>query len=153
MTAEQLNALRTELRTQDNAITADPLFVVFQEERIYGVSQDYQTNGYTWVGEDDSSVKADDDEAKVLDKLLDEDRELSIGGVTYERVWYRIVPRFVTACFTHKGAEDYIACNGHNLKKPYIYVESLYRNAEMIALRNHLMNDPCFAAVVAAQLR
>ncbi len=39
MTIEQLAALSTELRTQDNAITADPLFVVFQEEKIYGVSQ------------------------------------------------------------------------------------------------------------------
>ncbi len=143
MTTDQLSKLRTELQTQDNAITADPLFVVFQEERIYGVSQDYQTNGYTWVGEDDSSVTADDDEAKVLDKLLDEDRELSIGGVTFERVWYRIVPRFVTACLTRKGAEAFIAWDGHNLTKPYIYVESLYRNDEMIALRNHLMEPPC----------
>ena len=144
MTTEQLAALREELRTQDNAITADPLFVVFQEERVYGVSQDYHTNGYTWVGEEDSSVRADDDESKVLDKLLEEDdRELSIGGVTFERVWYRTVPRFVTACFTRKGAEDYIARNRHNLTKPYIYVESMYRNEEMIALRNHLMSDPC----------
>lgn len=143
MTTEQLEALRTELRTQDNAITADPLFVVFQEERVYGVSQDYQTNGYTWVGVDDSSVTADDDEAKVLDKLLDDGRELSIGRVTFDRVWYRIVPRFVTACLTRKGAEDHIARNGHNLTKPYIYVESMYRNEEMLALRNHLMGDPC----------
>lgn len=141
MTPEQLFAIRNELQTQDNAITADPLFVVFQEERIYGVSQDYQTNGYTWVGEDDSSVTADDDEAKVLDKLLDDDRELSIGGVTYQRVWYRIVPRFVTACLTRNGAEAFIARNGHNLTKPYIYVESLHRNEEMIALREHLMKE------------
>ncbi len=141
MTPEQLAALRTELQTQDNAITADPLFVVFQEERIYGVSQDYQNNGFTWVGEDDSLVTADDDEAKVLDKLLDEYRELSISGVTYQRVWYRIVPRFVTACLTRKGAEDYIARNGHNLTNPYIYVESLYRNEEMIALCEHLMKE------------
>ena len=47
----------------------------------------------------------------------------------------------MTACLTRQGAEDYIACNGHNLTKPYIYVESLYRNAEMIALRYHLMGD------------
>ena len=139
MTIEQLAALGTELRTQDNAITADPLFVVFQEERIYGVSQNYQTNGFTWVGVDDSSVTADDDEAKVLDKLLDEDRELSIGGVTFERVWYRIVPRFATACFTRKGAEEYITRHCHRLTNPDIYVESMYRNAEMTALRNHLM--------------
>lgn len=143
MTTDELDTLRTELRTQDNAYTAEPMFVVFQEERIYGVSQDYQTNGYTWVGADDSSVTADDDEAKVLDKLLHEDRELSIGGVTFDRVWYRIVPRFVTLCFTRKGAEDYIARNGHNLTKPYIYVESMYRNEEMLALRCHLMEPPC----------
>lgn len=142
MTTDELDTLRTELRTQDNAITADPLFVVFQEERVYGVSQDYQTNGYTWVGVDDSSVTADDDEAKVLDKLLDDGRELSIGRVTFDRVWYRIVPRFVTACLTRKGAEDHIARNGHNLTKPYIYVESMYRNDEMIRLRNHLMEQP-----------
>lgn len=141
MTIEQLAALSAELRTQDNAITADPLFVVFQEERIYGVSQDYQTDGYEWVGEDDSSVTADDDEAKVLEKLLDDGRELSIGGVTFQRVWYKIMPRFVTACLTRKGAEDYIARNGHNLTNPYIYVESLHRNAEMIALREHLMKE------------
>ena len=139
MTPDQLSVLRTELQTQDNAITADPLFVVFQEERIYGVSQNYQTNGFTWVGVDDSSVTADDDEAKVLDKLLDEDRELSIGGVTFERVWYRIVPRFATACFTRKGAEEYITRHCHRLTNPDIYVESMYRNAEMTALRNHLM--------------
>ena len=143
MTSDELDALSTELRTQDNAITADPLFVVFQEERIYGVSRYYRNNGFTWVCVDDSSVTADDDEAKVLDKLLDEDRELSIGNVTYERVWYRIVPRFVTACLTRKGAEAFIARNGHNLTNPYIYVESLHRNEEMIALRNHLMSDPC----------
>ena len=86
-------------------------------------------------------MTADDDEAKVLDKLLDDDRELSIGGVTYQRVWYRIVPRFVTACLTRNGAEAFIARNGHNLTKPYIYVESLHRNEEMIALREHLMKE------------
>ena len=143
MTTDELDALSTELRTQDNAITDDPLFVVFQEERIYGVSPNYQTNGFTWIAVDDSSVMADYDEVKVLDKLLDEDRELSIGGVTYERVWYRIVPRFVTACLTRKGAQSYLDRNAHNLTNPYVYVDSLHRNAEMIALRNHLMGDRC----------
>ena len=41
-----------------------------------------------------------------------------------------------------KVDEAFIARNGHNLTNPYIYVESLHRNAEMIALRNHLMGDP-----------
>lgn len=139
MTSEQLAALREELRTQDNACTAEPMFVVFLEERVYGVSPDYPTDGYTWIGEDDSTVTADEDEAKVLEKLLNEDRELSIGGVTFKRSWYKIVPCFATACFTRKGAEEYITRHCHRLTNPDIYVESMYRNAEMTALRNHLM--------------
>lgn len=50
--------------------------------------------------------------------------------------------RFVTACFTRKGAEAYIAANGHNLREPFIYVASLFRNREMIGLR---------AAILAAK--
>ena len=139
MTDEQLAALREELRTQDNAITAEPLFVVYQEQRIYGVCDDY-TDDFEWVDEDDHSCVADEDEAKRLDALHKDGRPTVLDGFEYLRIGYKTVPRFVTACFTRKGAEDYIACNGHNLTKPYIYVESMYRNEEMIALRNHLMS-------------
>lgn len=47
---------------------------------------------------------------------------------------------FVTCCFTAKGCEDYIAANGHNLKKPRIYVESGYRNREWEIMREFLKN-------------
>lgn len=140
MTSEQLAALREELRTQDNAITADPLFVVFQQQRVYGVGDDY-TDDFEWVEVDDHSCVADEDEAKRLDALHKDGRPTILDGFEYLRIGYKTVPRFVTACFTRKGAEAYVARNGHNLTKPYIYVESLYRNAEMIALRYHLMGD------------
>ena len=81
MTPDQLSVLRTELQTQDNAITADPLFVVFQEEKIYGVSPDYPTDGYTWIGEDDSTVTADEDEAKVLEKLVATAKPILLEGL------------------------------------------------------------------------
>ena len=140
MTTEQLAALRTELRTQDNKFTADPLFVVFEEHRVYGVGPEY-TDDFEWLQEDDHSIAADSDEVKILERLRADGRPLSIGGFDFVRIGYKAVRKFATACLTRQGAEDYIACNGHNLINPFIYVESLYRNAEMIALRNHLMSE------------
>lgn len=56
--------------------------------------------------------------------------------------------RFAQACFTRAGAEAYLDANAHNLGRlarrsrkdgTRIYVESAYRNAEMIALREAML--------------
>ena len=47
----------------------------------------------------------------------------------------------ITVCFTLKGAEEYIATHKHNLGETRIYVESYYRNAEMIRVRDWLMSQ------------
>ena len=62
-------------------------------------------------------------------------------GTAYERVGYIDIDQFVTVCFTRKGAEEFIARMKHRLNKPHIDVDTFHRNAEMIALRNHLMGD------------
>lgn len=49
--------------------------------------------------------------------------------------------RFITACLTKKAAERYIAEQAHRLHKPFVYVDTLYGNHEMLALRNHLMGN------------
>ena len=139
MTPSELSALREELRTQDNRFTADPLFVVFEEHRVYGVGPEY-TDDFEWFQADDHSIAADSDEVKILERLRADGRPLSIGGFDFVRIGYKAVRKFATACFTRKGAEDDIARQGRNLVNPHIYVESMYRNEEMIALRNHLMS-------------
>lgn len=48
--------------------------------------------------------------------------------------------RFITACLTKQAAERYIAKHSHRLHKPFVYVDTMYGNDEMIALRNHLMS-------------
>ena len=97
MTTEQLAALREEIRTQDNAFTAHPLYCVYDHHL---------------TGRRKSTAPKDN--------------------------W-----RFITACLTKKAAERYIAEHSHRLHKPFVYVDTLYGNAEMIDLRNHLMGDPC----------
>jgi hypothetical protein len=126
------------LHTQDNLATADPLFVVFEKDRIYGLEEGSGT--YEWRDEDGDL--AAEEECAELEKLKDEgggDTGLDLNGTKFSAIQFGERDRFVTACFTRKGAEDYLAANGHNLTKPFIYVSSLYRNREMIEVRQHLM--------------
>ena len=138
MTDEQLAALREELRTQDNACTAEPMFVVYQIKRIFGLDPDY-TEETTWThseGEEtDPTIIAE------LEALEDAGSPPIHDGTAYERVGYMDIDQFVTVCLTRKGAEEFIARMKHRLNKPHIDVDSFYRNDEMIALRNHLMSQ------------
>lgn len=114
-------AIAERLHTQDNRITAHPLFAVQQKRRIYGLDADYR----------DGTVFIDDEgiEFAECDSVEHGCRE-----VGYRDTW-----EFVTGCFTEQGCKDYIAANGHNLNEPRIYAYGSYRNAEFIALREWLM--------------
>ena len=143
MTAEQLTALSTELRTQDNAITADPLFVVYDKQRIYGLDIDHAEH-YCWLYPDRGDGQSEVADSKMVTRLNHLESlglEPAISGVEYTRIGYVDVDRFITCCLTRKAATEFISSNSHRLRKPFVYVESLDRNSEMIALRNHLMGD------------
>jgi len=127
MTKEQLKEIANELQTQDNRVTADPLFCVFEKERIYGVDPDY-TDTWDWCNsEEQCSCKPSD----LCESHSDECR----------KVYYVDRDRFVNAHFTEKAAKQHIRINGHNLMKPFIYVTSLFRCYEMIEIRNALYNN------------
>ncbi len=139
MSTEQLSVLRTELQTQDNSCTRDPVFVVYQMERIYGLDPDY-TEDTTWTyceGEE-----TDPEIVAALEALDDEGKPTIYDDTAYERVGYIDRPKFVTICLTRKGAEAFITRMAHRLNKPYIDVDTFYRNEEMIVLREHLMKEP-----------
>jgi len=135
-----LRQMSANLKTQDNAATQDPLFVVFQKQRVDGLESGYE-DFWIWVSDSDGDYEeADKDTAVVLNRLRnDGDEPLVIGGRTFRRVGCKYIDWFCAAFLTRKGAEDYIACNGHNLKQPFIFVHSMHRNAEMIAVRNFFM--------------
>ena len=139
MTPEQLAALRTELRTQDNACTAEPMFVVYQIKRIYGLALDY-TEETTWTHSE--GEETDPEIIAALEALDDAGSPAIHDGTAYERVGYMDIDQFVTVCLTRKGAEAFIARMKHRLNKPHIDVDMLLRNEEMLALRNHLMSVP-----------
>ena len=119
--------------TQNNLATSHPLFVVFQKRRIYGMDPQY-AEPIVWYHSDGG--EADEKEAAELEAAYQE-------SFTEPEMWHRTgyvdVDVFCTACFTRKGCEDYLAVNGHNLNKPFIYVETLRRNEEMIGIRELLI--------------
>jgi len=122
------------IRTQDNRCTAEPLFIVQEQKRTYGFDPAY-SDKTVWIGSDGDEVDAE--EQTRLEKLRDDGEDIP-GDWTrtaYQDTWH-----FVTACFTEKGCNDYIALNGHNHSgKLRVYADGSWRNEEFRAVRAFLM--------------
>ncbi|EON4697453.1 ead/Ea22-like family protein, partial [Escherichia coli] len=120
------------IRTQDNRITSDPMFCVYQKREIV-VDADYDHDRIVWVDEDGN--EANKRHSRRLELLHENFRE---PPEKWRRVAVKDIDEFVTCCFTEQGCKDYLAVNGHNLRLPFIYVKSGFRNAEYIGIRNWL---------------
>jgi hypothetical protein len=137
-----------ELRTQDNAITANPIFMVQQKKRIYGFDGGY-TDHFVYLDTENDHVEVSEQEQREAyakspekDVLVFEDWR----DDQYERTGYLDHWENVQPFFTRKGAEEYIRINGHNLKSPQIFVESGFRNHEWEEVRALLMREPSATA-------
>jgi hypothetical protein len=145
---EELQSLRkiaSQLQTQNNKSTQNPLFVVYElKETIF--NQDYghryisQFNKDTWneYELDDEWYTEDQIDERLDDYNYDSGLELTKDDLEVCENCYR--DEFCQAFLTEAGAKEYIRINGHNLNKPYIWCESLHRNEEMILLRKVLMS-------------
>lgn len=142
MASSFLQRLGELLRTQHDRATSYPMFIVQEKKRIWGMSADY-SDEYEWHAEDDPEHVAEGVELAGLE-ALDRKHEETPG---WEKVYYVDHWEFVTACFTEQGCVDYIASNGHNLNEPRICAASMYRNAEMIKLRDLLKSGGLKEAV------
>ncbi len=118
------------IRTQDNRITDQPMFVVFQKREIIG-SDEHSPSRICWVrdGEEVNPLRA-----LRLEILYQDGRNTS----NYDRYAMQEVDEFVTACFTEHGCKEYLRQNGHNLRLPYIYACGSFRNNEYQLVRNWL---------------
>jgi hypothetical protein len=123
---ELLRTIGREIATQDNAATSEPLFA----------------DNTLWYEKEEGHEATDPEVLERLEQYrngeltVEEDAELLSK---YGYTGYIDTKEFVTLCFTRKGAEDYLAINGHNLREPFIYVLSAWRNREMIGLRNLML--------------
>jgi hypothetical protein len=139
-----LRAIHDLLHTQDNRITAAPMFAVQEKKRVYGIDESYGPK-IVWVTDDGDEVDAEKDAE--LEAVYQQDYNKEPRG--YRRLGYHEYWDFVTACFTEQGCKDYLGRNGHNLHETRIYAYGTYRNAEWHTVRDFLMSDR-FAAAPAA---
>ena len=121
MNKEGLKELQHEMNTQDNLATSHPLYCVFEKERVYGMDSDY-SDKYILLDSDGEEFDENDPEAE---------------GESFKKVHYIEHSRFRNAHFTRKAAELYINQNAYNLTEPFVYIMSLYRCHEMIAIQEY----------------
>lgn len=142
--------LKKELDTQNNRATGDPLFCVYEKIKIISTSEN--CDGWCWIDDEGDEIGDHDDVIKYASDNLEEfefknfsvdcdEDEFESCGLIFRMYNYKILPKFIQPFFTEKAAQHYIDSNSHNLTKPYIYVHSLYRNYEMIDIRNHFMEE------------
>lgn len=124
------------IRTQDNRITSDPMFCVYQKREVI-TDADYDHDRIIWI--DDDGHEANERQRMRLELLHENFRE---PPEKWCRVAVKEIDEFVTCCFTEQGCKDYLASNGHNLRLPFIYVNSGFRNSEFISIRNWLAGIP-----------
>lgn len=127
---ESFRAIGKNILSQDNRITSDPMFCVYQKREIV-VDADYDYDHIVWIDEDGN--EANERQRMRLELLHENFRE---PPEKWRRVALKEIDDFVTCCFTEQGCKDYLACNGHNLRLPFIYAKSGFRNAEFISVRN-----------------
>jgi len=122
------------IRTQDNRITDQPIFIVEKEVTEWGYSPDH-TDDYMWINAPNDYAEATEEESEKLDVLEDEGGDVG----DWEKHYYRKRWEFVTPCFTESGCKEFIVRNGHNLGVTRIYACGSYRNNEWQTVRKHLM--------------
>lgn len=137
-----LATLRKELQTQDNAITREPLFCVFEKERIWGMESDYSED-FEWINHNDDEPQSYTTEDLKEETGLSTKEEFEEAG--WEKIYYVERDKFTNAHLTRKSAEHHIEINGHNLHAPFVYVTSMHRCPEMIALRKALLEGSLYA--------
>jgi len=132
-----LKKIKDRMKGQDNRCTADPIYVVQQKRRIFGVKHGY-TDNFAWTDDDGNVIDCNDPEAEEMNEYYDNNYEWPEG---WTRTGYIEEWVFVQPFFSFIGAEKYIEANRHNLEEPRVYVDSAYRNDEWKAVREVLMKE------------
>ncbi|HCJ8174098.1 TPA: hypothetical protein NV614_004746, partial [Escherichia coli] len=100
-TPDSFGIIGENIRTQDNRITSDPMFCVYQKREIV-VDADYDYDRIVWVDED--SNEANKLQSRRLELLHENFRE---PPEKWRRVAVKDIDEFVTCCFTEQGCKDY----------------------------------------------
>lgn len=136
---DEILAIAQQIITQDNLCTADPVFLIQKKEKH--PAPDGWSDDYYWTIDGEEATEEEAGKLEEREENSIGDGQLHRFFDNTEKVYY--IERWTTVMpfFTRKGAEDYLAVNGHNISgETRIYVDSLWRNFEMQAVRNFLIS-------------
>jgi len=123
--------------TQDNRCTAEPIFLVQEQKRIYGMDPEYSGQDTVWLDCLNDSEELTDAEAQVLEERYLETLE---EPENFVRTGYIDQWEYVQPFFTEEAAQNYIDMNKHRHDELRIYVDSAYRNYEWQMIRALLLS-------------
>jgi len=154
--------------TQNNRLTSDPMFVVYDYERVYVERNiEYDDVRTVYINPNNDYIELTLEEFNELDEqynrahdyrsvrldsagnevVEDEPIDPSTGEpfnpFDYEERRYILRRKFSQVFFTEAAAKEYIEYNCHNMSddiEPIIYVESGYKNPEWQAIRQFLID-------------
>ena len=140
---EKMKEIAMEMVGQDNRATAEPIYVVQQRRRIYGMDPGCacSDDDVVWLydGTELCEDTADDDTREELEIAR---AYYQLHGETpegWECTGYIDTYETVQSFFSEKAAQRFIEARKHNLKNPRIYVDSAYHNPEWKAIRAFLL--------------
>lgn len=130
---DSIKEIIQNLKTQDNRCTSLPVFCVQRKRRDFGYT-DGSSDNYIWMIDGEEASEEESLDFDEIDKDYYAELPKDVWKQYYIDRW-----EFVQACFTEKGAENYIQANGHNLGESRIYVDSGWRNKEWEEVRSFLL--------------
>ena len=165
MKQEELDKLRTQMIKEDKGrdMHTRPIYVVYDWERVpsdsdytsdyeyvdcEGLIADNETELFEYIEEHhcehiDITLKKPTDEEQrhiydMIEWLKENNPKIDFEGI--RQVYYIKHRRFVQQFMTREAAQNHIDANSYHYKEPHIYIECLWRNHEMINLRNAILN-------------
>jgi hypothetical protein len=157
-----LEQIAEEIRTQDNRATESPIFILFDRVKM-PTDRDY-SDDYIYHDADNDDCDVDGNREALLKYIKDEFDTITYSPIgvnrkedldklsedqlldimendrTFYKVHVKTVNEFKQAFFTNKSAQEFLEANRHRFDDPFIYCDSMYRNYEMQAIRNALIN-------------
>lgn len=124
-----LMKLAQELKTQNNAWTQNPLYIVYDWEKV-PTSSDYADDSQWREIDGECFYDSEEECIEALKENYDDETYEPEEGEDYEQVYYLKKRVYVATFFTRKAAEQFIKVNEYHWHEPHIYVESMWRNYE-----------------------
>ncbi len=161
----KINNLQSIL-TQDHLSTSDPIYTVYSKQEIvadgdcdYDYAVYIRLNRYSEHDEldydtyqdleskyneatDYRTIRVDGEGEEIVAEIPKDpfDDEKDFNPDEWEQKFIKLIDRFEQAFFIRENAQRFIENQSHNLREPYIYVESAYRNPEWQQIRELLID-------------